>query len=317
MSFEIVGKNVLVTGVAGFVGSSVARALLEQGANVVGVDNFLSESYPRAQKESNLLKLEKFDNFHFFEIDLRSADLQIIPPVDFIVNEAAMPGLMLSWSDLGLYLDSNVLVVGRLLDFARNRGVKRFVQISTSSVYGEFAVGSEETPAVPVSPYGVTKLAAEHLIKSFANSYEIPFVILRYFSVYGPGQRPDMAYNKFISAALQRRPITIFGDGSQKRTNTYIDDCVSGTIRSLTNGKNGETYNISGSASISVSSAVEIISKLAGYDIEVIYEDQRPGDQTETKGDSRKALKDFGFVAKVSPEEGLRAQFEWQKSLIV
>lgn len=317
MSLEISGKSVLVTGVAGFVGSRVARSLLDQGATVVGVDNFLAESYSRTLKESNLLQLKMFDNFQFFEIDLRSANLQTLPHVDFVINEAAMPGLMLSWSHLSLYLDSNVLIVGRLLDFARERGIKRFLQVSTSSVYGAFAVDSEDSPVAPVSPYGVTKLAAEHLIKSFANSYKIPFVILRYFSVYGPGQRPDMAYNKFINAALQRAPITIFGDGSQKRTNTYIDDCVSGTIEALKNGKNGETYNISGSASISVSRAVEIISELAGFDIEVNYEDQRPGDQTETKGDSRKALRDFKFTAKVSPEEGLKAQFEWQKSLIV
>jgi len=315
MSEVISGKTVLVTGAAGFIGSRLSLQLIEEGAHVVGVDNFLAESYSRSQKELNLFPLRELDNFKFFEMDLRFDNLESLPKIDYIINEAAMPGLMLSWKSLELYLNSNVLLVGKLLDFARQRGISKFIQISTSSVYGEFAVGSEDSPTNPVSPYGVTKLAAEHLIKTYANSYGIPFVILRYFSVYGPGQRPDMAYNKFISAALKGLPITIYGDGSQRRTNTYIQDCVNGTVKSLQFGRAGETYNISGSTSISVNEAVEIISKAVGNKVLVNFEDSRPGDQTETKGDSTKASQHFNFLPAVSPEAGLVAQLKWQQTL--
>jgi nucleoside-diphosphate-sugar epimerase len=312
----IFGKTILVTGAAGFVGSRLSKSLLDSGAHVVGVDNFLTESYDKARKQHNLNLVEGHKKFRFFNLDLRTGSLDQLPKnIDVIINEAAMPGLMLSWSSLDLYLSSNIVTVGRLLDMVKSWGVSRFVQISTSSVYGTLAVGSEDSPTEPVSPYGLTKLAAENLVKSYGLAFDVPFVILRYFSVYGPGQRPDMAYHKFIRAALTGEPIVVFGDGTQKRTNTYVDDCVLATIQGATQGGLGQTYNISGGVSMTVNESLEIISEIAGVELSVDHQPTRPGDQYETRGDYSKAKADFGFEPKVSPRFGLRAQFEWQKSL--
>ena len=221
--------RVLVTGVAGFVGSHLAERLLADGQEVVGLDCF-TDYYPRPVKERNLVNLLGSPGFEFHELDLRRDDLEpVMSGVDVVVNEAAMAGLMRSWTDLDGYVSCNLLGLERLIQ--ASAAVGRFVHISTSSVYGTDAVGDEEAPTRPVSPYGVTKLAAEKLLLAHVEVHGFPGTILRYFSIYGPRQRPDMAYHLFTEAMLDGRPIVVFGDGLQSRSNTFVSDAVAGTDR--------------------------------------------------------------------------------------
>jgi UDP-glucuronate 4-epimerase len=232
-----------------------------------------------------------------------------------VINEAAMPGLGLSWQDFDLYSSCNLGGLSRLIDATTKWPLERFVHISTSSVYGASAVGDENQPLEPVSPYGVTKLAAENLVSAHKRDSGFPAVILRYFSVYGPGQRPDMAYRKFIQKALDGDPITLFGTGEQSRSNTYIDDCVAGTIAALTKGEVGEIYNLAGGSERSINEALRIIEEGVGHTLTVKKEPAARGDQARTMGDSQKAQSVLGFKNTVTLEEGLARQIEWQRSL--
>jgi UDP-glucuronate 4-epimerase len=306
--------RVVVTGAAGFIGSHVSEAFLSAGHDVVGVDAFV-DYYPRAIKEENLRAIGDHPCFTFRELDLRSDPLDaVLDGADAVVNQAAMAGLMRSWSDLDLYVGCNILGLERLVAASRGAGIKRFVHASTSSVYGADAVGDESLPTNPVSPYGVTKLAAEHLLRAHLAAHGLPVVILRYFSIYGPRQRPDMAYHVFIEALLAGRPITVYGDGLQSRSNTYIDDCVSGTLAALERGEVGETYNIGGGQEITVQRAIEIISDATGATPEIRHEPARPGDQRRTVADIGKARAELGYEPTVAPHEGLRRQVLWQSA---
>jgi nucleoside-diphosphate-sugar epimerase len=210
--------KVVVTGAAGFIGSHVAARLLALGSTVVGVDCFVPY-YGRELKERNLARLRSDEHFRFYESDLRHADLcPLVADADVVIHEAAIPGHPQSWSDFESYSSCNVVGTQRLLAACVEVGVPRFVHISTSSVYGEHAVGDESVPLRPISPYGVTKLAAEHLVAAYRATSGLSATVLRYFSVYGPGQRPDMAFNRFIDSLAAGRPITVFGDGTQSRS---------------------------------------------------------------------------------------------------
>jgi nucleoside-diphosphate-sugar epimerase len=232
----------LVTGAAGFIGSHLCEKLLEQGHQVTGLDAFIPY-YAPALKEKNLEAARTQPNFRFERRDLRQDDCSdLLRDVDVVFHLAAMPGLVRSWSDFDLYTTCNVQATQRLLEAVRQTAPRlgRFLYISTSSVYGRFASGDESLPLKPISPYGVTKLAAEQLCRAFEESHGLPLVVLRYFSVYGPRQRPDMGYNIFIRALLKGEPITVNGDGQQVRGNTYISDCVDVTIRAA-EARVGET----------------------------------------------------------------------------
>ena len=303
--------RVLVTGAAGFIGSHLVEQLLAEGHEVVGLDAFV-EAYPRSFKLANINAIRNDRRVTFHEADLRTDPLEpIVEGCDAVVNEAAMAGLSRSWADFELYSGCNLSGLARLIDAAVGAGVSRFVQISTSSVYGRSAVGDETIPTRPVSPYGVTKLAAEYLVQAHLAARGLPAVILRYFSVYGPRQRPDMAFSLFMDAMLREEPITIFGDGSQSRTNTYVSDIVRGTIDAMASAPVGGIFNLSGSHAMSVSDAIGLIGDLLGAKPVVRYADERIGDQDRTAGDYRRATAAFAYAPQVAPEEGIARQVEW------
>jgi UDP-glucuronate 4-epimerase len=307
---------VLVTGAAGFIGSSIVRQLSAEGQSVLALDAVLGGLYPTEEKQARLVSLEALPGVETVKLDLRSDDLSALPKsITHVINEAAMPGLSLSWEDFDLYSSCNLSALSRLLQAAKDWKLERFIQVSTSSVYGSSATGDETQALQPVSPYGVTKLAAENLALAYWRDSSIPVSILRYFSVYGPGQRPDMAYRKFISCALSDAPITLYGSGEQSRTNTYIDDCVSATVAALTLGEPGEIYNISGSEERSINEALSLIERLVGKELTIIREEAARGDQRQTRGDSAKARAVLGLVDTVNLEQGLAHQLNWQLSL--
>lgn len=307
--------KVLVTGAAGFIGSHLCERLIKDGHRVIGLDAFIPY-YPRAIKERNLENLKNHTNFEFYEWDLRTADLsEVVKGVDFICHQAAMAGLMKSWSEFELYMSCNLLGTQRLLEAAKNSKTKRFIHISTSSVYGRVATGDEKSKPRPISPYGITKLAAEHLCLAYYENFGLPVTILRYFSIYGPRQRPDMAYHIFIKSLLLDEPIYVYGDGNQSRGNTYIDDCLDGTLLAFEKGRVGEIYNIGGGEEVSVNEVLEILQELMGKQARVEYKASRPGDQQRTLANIEKAKRELGFTPQVSIVEGLKKQVAWEKSI--
>lgn len=308
--------KVLVTGAAGFIGSAVTKKLSQEGWKVVAVDGLLDGLYPAQEKIERFEELGTLPEVERFQLDLRSDDLSVLPTdVTHIINEAAMPGLGLSWQNFDLYSSCNLGALSRLIERSSEWNLQRFVQISTSSVYGKNAVGNEEQPIRPVSPYGVTKLAAENLALAHWRDSGFPALILRYFSVYGPGQRPDMAYRKFIDNALKGKPITLYGSGEQSRSNTFIDDCVSATVASLRAGDDGEIFNIAGGHERTINEALAIIERETGKPLSLERREAARGDQERTFGDSSKAQSVLGFRHRVSLEEGLARQVQWQKDL--
>lgn len=307
--------RVLVTGVAGFIGSTLAETLIERGHEVVGLDAFIPY-YPRDIKERNLAALRPSERFSFVEADLRSVDLDpLLDGIDAVVHEAAMAGLMRSWSDLELYVSCNLLATSRLIDAALRARTARFVLASTSSVYGREAIGDEDRPLEPSSPYGITKLACEKLVLAHVATSSLPATIIRYFSIYGPRQRPDMAYHRFIEAMLDDEPITVFGDGEQTRSNTYITDAVDGTIRALERGSIGGIYNIGGGRTISLNEAITVIARHLDSAPRIDRRPPRPGDQRHTSADIGRARAALDYEPATDPDTGLLRQVEWQREL--
>ncbi|MGA8210899.1 MAG: NAD-dependent epimerase/dehydratase family protein [Nocardioidaceae bacterium] len=304
--------QVLVTGAAGFIGSHLSEALLRRGDRVVGLDAFI-DYYPASVKRANLEVAVADPGFRLVEEDLRTGDLDaVVEGCDAVVHAAAMPGLPRSWTDFELYSSCNISGTQRLAEAARGAGVSKFVHISTSSVYGLDALGDETMPVRPVSPYGVTKLAAENLLWAFHEMFDLPVSVVRFFSVYGPRQRPDMAWHKFIDAIAADRTIQVFGDGEQSRSSTYVDDAVQGTIGALDRAEVGETYNIGGGEVVTVLEAIDLIGRALGRTPRLEYGPVRPGDQRATRADTTKAQAHFGYEALVGPREGFARQIAWQ-----
>ena len=306
--------RILVTGAAGFIGSHVAERTLADGHDVVLLDGF-TDYYDRASKEANVAAAAAHPRATLHELDLRTDDLApALDGVEAVIHLAAMPGLPRSWTDMETYTACNLLGTYRLVEAARAADVRRFIQISTSSVYGTEAVGDETQPLQPVSPYGVTKLAAEQLVLAYVQTFGFPAAILRYFSIYGPRQRPDMAYHKFLEALIDGQSLTVFGDGRQSRSSTFVSDAVDGTIRALADAAVGEVYNIGGGERVELLDVIKIIGDELGVEPVLEFEAARPGDQRHTGADTGKANRAFGYAPTVSPADGLRAQIAWHRA---
>jgi len=313
-SFDM--SRYLVTGAAGFVGSHLCEALLARGDEVVGLDAFIPY-YDRRLKEANLDVARAHERFEFHELDLREAELKpLLEGCDAVFHEAAMPGLMKSWSELSLYSSCNLLATQRLLEAARDLELAHFIHVSTSSVYGKEATGDEDSPLRPFSPYGVTKLAAEHLCRAYEVNFGVPVTVLRYFSVYGPRQRPDMAYNLLIRRLLHQEPFVMYGDGEQTRSNTFVADCVKATLLAADKREValGEIFNIGGGEIVSLNQVVRMLEELTGRKAKIEYREPRPGDQKHTAADIDKARHILGYEPSTRVRDGLRAQVEWHRA---
>lgn len=309
----------IVTGCAGFIGSHVCEHLLDKGYEVVGIDNFFAGSYSSEIKKNNLKSLMGKEQFSFLELDLLDEiNPNIFQEGDYVVNEAAMPGLPLSWADPNLYFRVNTFLPVNILNSLKSTRISKFIQISTSSVYGRFAVGDESLELNPSSPYGVSKLAAEHMIKNFCQNNGIDFNILRYFSVFGPRQRPDMAYSQIISKLIKDEPLQIYGNGKQSRTNTYVSDIAVGTRLAMERGRSGAIYNLAGTTSVTLLEAIDFIAQeLRIKDPRIIRMPERVGDQRDTKGVFEKATFDLGYNPQMDFWVGLRKQIDHQATFRV
>ena len=311
--------NYLVTGCAGFVGSHLAEALLARGDYVLGVDN-LVPFYDLSFKRRNLAGLLAHPRFQFAEIDLAQADLKpVVKEVDVIFHIAGQPGVRDSWGDsFAGYARNNVLATERLLYASVGSHIHRFVFAGSSSVYGDSPAmpWSEEVCPQPRSPYAITKLAAEHLCRSYHLDFGVPTVVVRFFTVYGPRQRPDMAFHKFLRAALWDEPIPLYGNGQQTRDFTFVSDIVAGTLAAAeAPDAMGGVFNLGGGSRIILLDLLEMLSGVVGKPVTIQRMGQQAGDVRHTWADISRSQQVLGYQPKVRLEEGLRAEYEWIKQV--
>lgn len=305
----------VVTGAAGFIGSHLCERLLADGHSVVGIDCF-TDYYPRPVKERNLAGLRDHPRFAFHDLDLSGGVAAgVVAGAEWVFHLAAMAGLTRSWTDFDLYARHNLTATHRLLEALKGSPtLKRLVYASTSSVYGRYASGDEMLPTRPSSPYGITKLAGEQLCRVYHEEHGVPAVVLRYFSVYGPRQRPEMGYHLFINAILHGRPIKLTGDGLQVRGNTYIADCVEATVRA-TGAMPGEVFNLGGGELVTVLEVFRRLERIIGRPAIIERAANRPGDQLATGADVTKLYRHLGWRPTTPLDDGLTRQVEWQKTL--
>lgn len=303
-----------MTGAAGFIGTTLCAELIKRQHQVIGIDNFLNASYSSLIKKNNILGLKTnfTEGFQFKEIDVRFIDRypDIFDDVECIFNLAAMPGQSKSWSDIELYTSHNIDAVSKLLSMSAPRGIK-FIQASTSSVYGNAMDAREDITPRPISPYGITKYAAEQLVEAYSNFFSFDFKILRFFSVYGPRQRPDMGIYRFINQILKGQDITIYGDGSAIRTFTFVDDLVRAVANAGEIKSNNNLFNICGSKLILISDLLEILQSHLHKRVRITYLSSRNGDQDFIVGNNRLSIDELKFEESTSLEIGLEKQIFW------
>jgi UDP-glucose 4-epimerase len=309
----------LVSGAAGFIGSHLSEYLVKKGCEVTGIDSFM-DYYPKAIKEANIAPLKKDRRFEFVEGSLLEVNLgELLKGVEVVFHQAAQAGVRASWGEnFKVYSDNNILATQMLLETCTSNPVKKFIYASSSSVYGDTQdlPMKESSLPRPVSPYGVSKLAAEHLCWLYFKNFGVPTVSLRYFTVFGARQRPDMAFHRFFRWAIERKPIAVYGDGEQSRDFTHVDDIVEANWLASEKGAPGDIFNIGGGSRISINDVIPIIQDIAGQEMDVRYEGTQKGDVRHTSADMTKARTELGYEPKVPVEEGLRDQYAWIKELV-
>jgi UDP-glucose 4-epimerase len=311
-------KSALITGVAGFIGSHLAESCLARGWKVTGIDAFTSY-YDEALKRRNVGTALKHEAFTLIEADLLTIDLApILQEVDVVFHLAAQPGVRISWDQFDVYTRLNVLATQRLLHAARDASLEKFVLASSSSIYGdaESLPTPEDVVARPVSPYGVTKAATEQLAQVYWRNFHVPTVSLRYFTVYGPRQRPDMGFHRLVACALADQTFDVYGDGEQTRDFTFVADAVAGTLAAADRGTPGTAYNIGGGSRRSLNSVLEMLGELLDRPVDRVYLDAQAGDARDTASDITLAHRDLGYQPAANFCSGLQAQLEWQRELM-
>jgi UDP-glucose 4-epimerase len=310
--------KILVTGAAGFIASRVVERLLKEGHEVIGVDDF-DIYYSRGQKEKNLMPVLLHPKFKLIEDNLATMALvTVLKGTEAVIHLAAQPGVRGSWgSSFHRYVTNNIQVTQRLLEESKANKLKRFVYASSSSVYGDVGeVLNEEMKCQPKSPYGVTKLAAEHLCQLYNLEYKMPTVSLRFFSVYGPGQRPDMAFHRFCQNIIHEAPMTIYGDGKQIRDFTYVDDVVEIIAASLLAEVVGQVINVGGGSPATLLEAAALLEEISGKTSPKTFLERQKGDVFSTRADTAKLERLFGSKPKMSLKEGLAREWEWMKKFV-
>lgn len=312
-------KNI-VTGAAGFIGSHIAETLLKKGEEVIGIDEF-NDYYDPFFKNKNVTFLQTYDNFELIEADIQFVDWNsLLKDVDVVYHQAAQAGVRASWGQgFRFYTERNISATQVLLEAAKNaKNLKRLVYASTSSVYGdaETLPTSELICPKPVSPYGITKLAAERLCGLYHKNFGVPFVALRYFTVYGPRQRPDMAFHKFFKAVIDDEAIPVYGDGLQTRDFTFVSDAVAANLAAATvDDAVGEIFNIGGGSRVVLKEVLETMEEIVGKPIKRNHIEKAMGDARHTAADVSKAKKILGYQPQVTLREGLTREWEWVKGI--
>ena len=312
-------KNI-VTGAAGFIGSHLAETLLKQGEEVIGIDEF-NDYYDPVFKHKNVTSLQSHSKFKLIEGDIQFLDWEsLLKDVDVVYHQAAQAGVRASWGQsFRFYTERNISATQVLLEAAKEaKNLKRLVYASTSSVYGdaETLPTSEQVCPKPVSPYGITKLAAERLCGLYHKNFGVPFVALRYFTVYGPRQRPDMAFHKFYKAVIRDEAIPIYGDGLQTRDFTFVSDAVAANLAAAKlEDAVGEIFNIGGGSRVVLKEVLETMEEIVGKSIKRNHIERAMGDARHTAADVSKAKKILGYQPSVDLREGLTREWEWVKGL--
>ena len=306
----------IVTGVAGFIGSHLAENILKQGDRIIGIDQ-INDYYDVNQKQANIAHLQQYPNFEFIKADIQELNwLELLKDVDVVYHQAAQAGVRSSWGK-GFYdyTERNINATQIILEAAKEvNSIKRFVYASSSSVYGnaEKMPTSETIPPVPVSPYGITKLAAERMCLLYYQNFNVPITALRYFTVYGPRQRPDMAFHKFFKAVIRDEAISVYGDGQQTRDFTFISDAVAANLAAGSVPEAiGQVFNIGGGSRVNLMDVLAIIEKTVKQPIKKEFVAKARGDARHTSADISKAQRILGYQPKVSLSEGLAKEWEW------
>lgn len=308
----------LVTGAAGFIGSHLCQRLLKEGLSVIGIDSF-SDSYPRWIKEKNIRPLMKEKNFEFHAKDMNNLNLKnIVEKADYVYHLAAQAGVRTSWGrNFSVYTRNNIEATQKLLEAAKKCTLNKFIYGSSSSVYGfspELPT-SETSPLYPYSPYGVTKLAGEQLCFLYYKNYGVPAISLRFFTVYGPGQRPDMAFHRFFKAISENKQISVYGDGKQTRDFTYIDDIIEANFAILEKGNAGEIYNIGGGNRKKLEEIFPMLEDICQKQIKIIQEEKQKGDVLHTFANIEKARKELNYLPQFHLYDGLKEEWIWIQNL--